>query len=393
MFHCNGDHAEHHLKGKIQAYEILNEPNLHLWPANYNTYLASAVKAIRKADPAAKIAAFCLTSDFGADGTGWLDECIRLGGFRNIDIAGFHPYSSRELASPLPADLTIETFRKQVRAVADIPLWNTELYYLYDVERGKPEMKQKAYHCAWRFLVDLGEGVGQSPFISSWQIFRNVLVPEFPYSSLFDTVPNESAVVFNAMARLFEGARPVLKRKFDQGIILYGFERRDGRLIAALWNFRYRKGLRMDLRGLEVLDMFGNPLKAGILPVGVEPFYLLQGAMSRGEFLRKLESLKPLVENPVAAIRANGSETRTRRTMDSTSRSGFWRVATPSTVERRKSASIERVNGFDCSVGRNPRWNSVSFVMKFSAAAMTSGFISSLTIELHSCFLWNISPS
>ena len=163
-------------------------------------------------------------------------------------------------------------------------------------------MKQKAYHCAWRFLVDLGEGVGQSPFISSRQIFRNVLVPEFPGSSLFDTVPNESAVVFNAMARLFEGARPVLKRKFDQGIILYGFERRDGRLIAALWNFRYRKGLRMDLRGLEVLDMFGNPLKAGILPVGVESFYLLQGAMSRGEFLRKLESLKPLVENPVAAV-------------------------------------------------------------------------------------------
>ena len=58
----------------------------------------------------------------------------------------------------------------------------------------------------------------------------------------------------------------------------------------------------MDLGGLEVLDMFGNPLKAGILPVGVEPFYLLQGAMSRGEFLRNLESLKPLVENPVAAV-------------------------------------------------------------------------------------------
>ena len=154
--------------------------------ANYNTYLASAVKAIRKADPAAKIAAFCLTSDFGADGTGWLDECIRLRGFKNIDIAGFHPYSSRELGSPVPADLTIETFRKQVRAVADIPLWNTELYYLYDVERGKPEMKQKAHHCAWRFLIDLGEGVGQSPFISSRQIFRNVLVPEFPCSSLFD---------------------------------------------------------------------------------------------------------------------------------------------------------------------------------------------------------------
>ena len=51
----------------------------------------------------------------------------------------------------------------------------------YDVERGKPEMKQKAYHCAWRFLVDLGEGVGQSPFISSGQIFRNVLVPGAPW--------------------------------------------------------------------------------------------------------------------------------------------------------------------------------------------------------------------
>ena len=41
-------------------------------------------------------------------------------------------------------------------------------------------------------------------------------------------------------------------------------------------------------------------------------------------------------------------------------------------VERLKSSSSVAVIGFDCSVGRNPRWNCFSLSMKSRALALTA---------------------
>ena len=50
-------------------------------------------------------------------------------------------------------------------------------------------------------------------------------------------------------------------------------------------------------------------------------------------------------------------------------RSPRWRHCTPASVERLKSSSSVAVIGFDCSVGRKPRWNCFSLSMKSRALA------------------------
>ena len=87
------------LKGKIQVYEIINEPNLVLWPKPYVEYLNIAKEEIRKADPKAKILGFGLTSDFGADSSKWLKAGKGVQLPQALAIAGFHPYDSRTLGS------------------------------------------------------------------------------------------------------------------------------------------------------------------------------------------------------------------------------------------------------------------------------------------------------
>ena len=45
-------------------------------------------------------------------------------------------------------------------------------------------------------------------------------------------------------------------------MIAYGF-RKNGKPVAAVWNYGKRDGISIDLSGFEVFDLFGNPLKSG----------------------------------------------------------------------------------------------------------------------------------
>ncbi len=289
-----------HMKGKIPVYEIMNEPNFHLWPKNYVAYLKAASEMIRKADPNAKIAAFHVSSDFNSSFANWIAEAIKLGGFNDFDIGGFHPYGNATLSSPTSADDGITYVKK---TFGKKPIWNSELYYTSDDVPANPDFNWKSrpepYNIAWRFLLDLGEGVVQAPFLNMNAIYKPHLISGFTSGGTIDNYISGVGVMFNTLARNFEGAKPVLKRKFTQGVILYGYEQKNGKRIAAIWNFQKRKDLSANFAGMDVLDMFGNPVKAGTLKLGVEPYYLLQGKLSKDAFMKKLNEITILVDNPV----------------------------------------------------------------------------------------------
>ena len=61
------------------------------------------------------------------------------------------------------------------------------------------------------------------------------------------------------------------------------------------------------------------------------------------------------VANPRSTSCAKPSEANTRRAISSTQRSTLCSIRTPSSGEWRKTSSMPRVKGFDCSVGRNPK--------------------------------------
>ena len=295
-----------HLKGRVPVYEIMNEPNLYLAPETYAAYLKVAHAAIREADPAAKITAFCLTSDFSAVSAPWMRAAVKAGGLQYTDYIGFHPYAGRELGSLRPADRYIADLREEMRSYGkgDMPLWNTELYYLIDQPAATNSYEEslcRPHHVIWRFLVDLGEGVVQSIAIPSEYLWKKMLTPNMMTGKNYhELIPSENAVAYNAMARLFERAKPVKKIRHPNGIICYVF-RREGKLQAAVWNYQKKKGVHADLSAFQVLDLFGNPESAGEQQLGNAPFYLFPGTLPEKEFLAKLENLPLRLERPVGA--------------------------------------------------------------------------------------------
>lgn len=295
-----------HVRGKVPVYEIVNEPNLFLGPDVYVCYLKAAHKGIRKADPAAKIAGFCITSDFGTQAGPWLDQCVKEGGLNYVDSVGFHPYSSRKLGSIRPADDDIAAIRKSLAAYGkgSMPLWNTELYYLGEkvganVGDTVEPAENTAEDIVQRFIVDAGEGGVQSISLHTFSIWKRLLTPHYRTGRNFhELVPSEQFVACNTLARLFEGAKPVKKIRHPHGVICYVF-RKDGKLIAAVWEYQSKKSVHADFSKFEVMDLFGNAEKSCEKELTAAPFYLTRGKLSDAEFLAELEKLPLRLDQPV----------------------------------------------------------------------------------------------
>jgi GH35 family endo-1,4-beta-xylanase len=113
-------------KGRIHAYEILNEPNLtEFFTGTVSDELAmlrDAYQIIKKIDPAAVV----VSPSFTRDGVQQLDQLLQMGGAQYMDAVGFHFYF-------FPGEP--ETMEPIVDSVAGVlsanninkPVWDTEI--------------------------------------------------------------------------------------------------------------------------------------------------------------------------------------------------------------------------------------------------------------------------
>ena len=273
--------------------------------------LKLAHAAIRKADPDAKLAGFCLTTDFNVNGAPWLGQCGKLGGFEYADILSFHPYASPQLGSLKPADEDIANLRKVLKQYGkpDMPLVNSELYWLDKLDALKNEDRTRwtdevcsPNQIITRTLIDLGEGVVQSLALAPHRhMTKPLLIPHRP-GRFIEFIPSEKFVVLNTLARLFERAKPVGKYRYDNGVVCYVFRDQHKKLIAGIWNYQGKAGLSADLSAFQVMDFFGNEEAPGIKELKKDvPYLFTPGKLSESDFLDKIKNLKPVLDNPVFA--------------------------------------------------------------------------------------------
>jgi hypothetical protein len=114
-------------KGRIQAYEIWNEPNLEInftgSPAVLADMTKRAARVIRAIDPAALIVSASVTGRYGLK---WLDDYLSWGAGDVVDVVGYHLYvtpDQPEQMLPLAFDIhrTLATHRLDSK-----PIWDTE---------------------------------------------------------------------------------------------------------------------------------------------------------------------------------------------------------------------------------------------------------------------------
>lgn len=302
--------AEHY-RGRINFYEIFNEPNGVMGPELYLPYCRTAYKAIKSADPNAKVLGLCVTTDFGINGDAFSNGFIELGGGEVIDIASFHPYAGKDFSAFTPADRYIANYRKSLRKSGrEIPVWNSEVYFLIDNKEKRLRMRTPPDAAAARLATDLGEGVLQSVSQHSSQLWMTNGPLDTLYSLTPNTffayglVPNEVAIAYNCFARTLEGAKPVAKYLKD-GVAFYIFRTREGKLCATFWNFSKRSGLSADLGKCALFDVFGNPLPSGEVTLDHSFRYAAPGGFSETEFLAFFRDLKIKIDQPIG-ISAQG---------------------------------------------------------------------------------------
>lgn len=298
------------VKGKIRLFEIFNEPQFCMDINRYMEYLKIASEELRKEIPDAYIIAFCSTSDKGDSISDFVEKGLKSGGDKYCDVISFHPYLTPQIGSPSPADEQIEGFQKAIRPMTKAKLWNTELYYLAaaDFSDGYTSSVYQPHHAAARFLIDLGEGVEQSCPAHLNGIWKKDMSANFKTgngSQGYDGTFNAIGIAYNPLARFFEGAKPAGKIRYPNGVICYIYTR-DGREIAAIWNYGSRRDLSADFSGFAVMDMFGNPLQSGEHRLTAAPFYLQpkDGARSFGDTLKKLniKMERNLIASPAARL-------------------------------------------------------------------------------------------
>ncbi len=292
-------------RGKVQAIELMNEANLWIAPEVYMDYLEVASSELRSVDPAMMLVGLCPTGDKESEtAMPWTQTCVNAGALKLVDAISFHPYNSRELNSALPADSYIKAL-KRILKTEKVPVWNTELYYCYDVEGNDKRDPQtcSADQVSRRFLTDLGEGVAQSISMHSFGIglWYSKITPNLnnPEGSM-GLHPSPAMVAYNALARYLEAAEPIAKHRLSRQIICYAFRNRTGKPLAAVWNYGEAKGVMLNFSGMEVRDLFGNKVNA-VKPLEVTraPFFLFPGQLSEQEFLAQLGKFQPLVDTPV----------------------------------------------------------------------------------------------
>lgn len=156
-------------KGQIKYYEIWNEPNLKDFYSGSIIELVNltreANQILKRIDPENKVISPSVTGD-----ATYLNDYLRLGGSRVVDIIGVHLYVSPEL--PEKSISMIKKYKEVMlkNKVGELPLWNTEWTWLNFRLDGKlndtqlmPETMASAY-LARQFFIDVGMGIDRSFF-------------------------------------------------------------------------------------------------------------------------------------------------------------------------------------------------------------------------------------
>ena len=298
-----------HFKGRVTHYEIMNESNLYMAAKHYVPYLKAAYETIKAVDPTLKVVGVCTTGDMGSGLSNFLDDCAKEGAMKYCDIVSFHPYNAPNLGwDELPADKLIEKLRERMNRYGcpQKPLWNTELYYLTGNGHGMDKEATQPQDLAQRFLLDLGEGLGQSTSICASSLFRNVCTPHsFSSPYFWNFAYPVNFPVYNALARFFQNARPVAKIRWDAASICYVYERQ-GKPSAACW--RYGKSeVRLNVteamrRTFVFHDLYGNVIQPGTsLELTAKPYYLTAASddLSTAAAVAMLKSAATETPSPV----------------------------------------------------------------------------------------------
>ena len=301
-------------RGQIRQYEIMNEPNI-IWRdyTVYFPYLKSAHKILKSVDAETTVVGLSTTGDFGGNINGFVGTMLKMGAAKYMDAISFHSYGAVYEDGRLRGNVVIENFKADLKkAGADLPLWNSELYYLNPTSSsGTDHRNGPVFHAGYairRYLVDISCGVKVSTimpgsFVATLypvdgqkfsRFAKGRIMPHLSRQD-FALVPSEKFIVSAVFARQIANSKYFGKELLKDDWLCYKFEnKKTGKAVAAIFamgartenldrNFGAPKTKIIDPinrrpldfgalnEDLKVIDIYGNAIEPAGGSLKIEP--------------------------------------------------------------------------------------------------------------------------
>lgn len=271
-----------HFKGKVDYWEIINEPNGWMSADEYLPLLKRAYKAAKQANPNCTVAGICTTADRGINLFAFAKEVIEKGGLDYCDVVSYHPYSR----TPEEAIEWTETLKKLISQYSNgrnIPLWNTESGWsspsCYEDMRFNPRAKNGirtgvsstdvASYLVRMHVIMKSLGVEKFFYFNGWTRDLGVgIYSEGDTANLvnFDDSPSLALPAYNAMVDILGGANFAKMYRSGDGFANACLFASNNKSIAVAWNSgeekEYKVSLPTDIVDMQVYDIMGRRVSA-----------------------------------------------------------------------------------------------------------------------------------
>ncbi|MHB9107030.1 MAG: glycoside hydrolase 5 family protein [Armatimonadota bacterium] len=275
-------------KDEITYWEVMNEPNLRMTPAEYLPYLKAAYEAAKEGNPECRIVGICATSDFAGKPGSFTDSVLKLGGAAYLDILSVHLYNPNppERTLETGSDRLLEGWRTTLQGCGkDTRVWHSERSFTSRALGYSPRtvstpveycdepqfligtFRQKAEYLVRETLLDAVAGKGGRFFWFGLFHSTSFLTTRYhqPYGldhTEYDGSPAPELIAANGLARALAGrshpVRQLVREDGARGCVFTG----EAGSVAALWNWQGSSRLTINVGNARftLRDFFGEPI-------------------------------------------------------------------------------------------------------------------------------------
>jgi hypothetical protein len=221
-------------KGRIQYYEIWNEPNLPEnrvigTPERMLVLAKEAYVTLKQVDPNIKVIS---PAPINADGIEWLDRYLDIGGGQYADIIGYHFYTRTRPESMLKLILPVKDVMRK-HGQGDKPLWNTESGWIRNPRTDHIDPVQQAPGWAARAYI-LNWAAGVERFY--WYAWDDDGGDSIPFTEEDESTTTISARAYAEIQKWLIGSRIESCENDDAGTWVCKLNRPSSPSAWILWN-------------------------------------------------------------------------------------------------------------------------------------------------------------
>jgi|GEM_PF-1973324 len=281
-----------HYKGRVDAWEVLNEPNLWMTPEEYFPYLKASYEAAKEGNPDCNVVGVCATSDFAGKPGTFTDNVFKQGGTKYFDTLSMHLYDTNPPERTIGAgsDVMLETWRKIMKDTygKDTSVWHTEKSYIprelaYSRRKvnvpveycDEPQFliqnfKLKAEYMLRETLLNAIAG-GKGKFFWFGQFYYDscfiTIRYHQPYGldhTEFDQSPTPELIAANGLARMLTGMSHAFRQLSWGDLNRCSVFTGEKGSLAAMWNWKAggKVAIPVGKNNFTLSNFFGEPIKA-----------------------------------------------------------------------------------------------------------------------------------